>query len=75
MDIENCSKEELQACKEMIANCKMYEQTDDPNYLYEAKKIADNWNWGSSGSNEGKEGAQKVKKLVLEYEQEQGMSM
>lgn len=63
------SEEEMMAIQAMEIYCEKYEQTGNPDYLHKAKEIADNW-W-KNDSDEGKETAQKVIKLV--YEQEQSM--
>ena len=56
---------------EMKMNYIKYLETQDPDYLYRAKEIADNWN--DSDSNETKDIAQKVLKLDMEEEQQLSM--
>ena len=57
---------------EMKMNYLKYMETKDPDYLFKAKAIADNWN-SNSESSEAKDIAQKV--LKLEIDEEQQMSM
>jgi hypothetical protein len=56
---------------EMKLNYMKYMETKDPEYLYRAKEIADNWN--GSDSDETKDIAQKVLKLEMDDEQQMGM--
>jgi hypothetical protein len=56
---------------ELKMNYAKYMETKDPEYLYKAKEIADNWNDNDTG--EGKDIAQKVLKLEMDEEQQMGM--